>query len=353
MAEFVTFFLPLNFLGILILHTKKGLNVERLKAKYNLFSELKFTIYCPKEKKFEMKKYPLDEKGDQDVYWNFDIGNYKIYGTTLDIRGPLFALSPYASLKTKRNLMAASKAISMGIESIDYVLRRYGCWNFNDDIDVQREQLVKIITDLKNELSRFALKWSSYKSNCESSLGLVAADAALTRCQGAFWSIFCLTGRGYYVESMILARHIIEQVAWATSIYKMTDIKDIEKKQPQECIGSLKKVYPPAEEVVGRLYGKLSSFAHLSAENRQEYLSRENNLLWIVNRSIKDSLRLLPELILTLDIYISVFEYLRLDNIESDLWIYHKNCEKPNLNPKRNLILILKKFYSTFKKANN
>lgn len=85
-------------------------------------------------------------------------------------------------------------------------------------------------------------------------------------------------------------------------------------------------------------------FAHLSAEN---------NLLWIVNRSIKDSLRLLPELILTLDIYISVFEYLRLDNIESDLWIYHKNCEKPNLNPKRNLILILKKFYSTFKKANN
>lgn len=226
----------------------------------------------------------------------------------------------------------------MGNKSIDYTLKTYGSsWNPVYKHDSVSKSLIDILRELNNFLEDFFARHGH--SEEDSILGMVAAVAALERCVATFYTIFLLMGRGYFIEALVLNRHIIEQCAWALTVQKLKTVREIEKVEPSKCIKKLN-----FHSAAGKVYGFFSDYVHLSAKKRGEYIRVHNNLPKIIQRSTLHSLRLVPLCILTLDIYISTYEKLCLEHhTKTQSWKRNKKGKVWKLDSGRPLLKFFKK----------
>lgn len=143
-------------------------------------------------------------------------GNYTILGPTYS--NYVVAVSKRTDKTFKKKILAAIISQTMGIKSIDYVLKHYlSEWK---DEKLQREEILlnKILHSLTDELEEFSKNILNAHEKSPDVLGFLAADAALCRCQASFHAIAYLLRRGFAIEAIVLCRTILEQIAWALSI---------------------------------------------------------------------------------------------------------------------------------------
>lgn len=299
------------------------INTKHLLKIYNNFARQTYILY-PFESllKNTSTSFVRGSKGEHNNAFDFSVGNYQIYSSVAHPGAPAFAISNYASEELRRRLSAAALSVAIGTRSIDSVLKRYSySWPLFGRIDREQKSLFQLLVRLNNILEDFFIARGYNVERENECLGMIASEASLARCGGTFHAIFCLLGNGHFVEALILARHVLEQVAWSGAISRMDTIHEIEATKPQKEIKFIRY-----HKFGGLLYGTLSEYCHLSARRRNEYVRIHDNKPSVICRSTKHALRLIPLIILTLDIYISGYEKICFGDLKkSQSWKKRKN----------------------------
>ena len=201
----------------------------------------------------------------------------------------------------KLKVFAAAKSYMLGINSVDYILRRYGgSWDFDsviDKDDVFVSKYCRMTREKANESIDYLLNIGS-KPDMPN---IFACSAAIMRLKNTFRGAIICIKNGMHFEAASLSRIIIEQLAWMSAIYCLDDFEQCRKLRPQSCITQLKKIIPEA----GEIYGELSEWSHIHFEKKSSYVKIENNELAVYLYNFKmclDNIILLIKLIDWLEI---------------------------------------------------
>jgi hypothetical protein len=114
--------------------------------------------------------------------------------------------------------------------------------------------------------------------------GLVAAQAALLRLQASFRGAILMCSLGLRFEAAVIARLIVEQIAWAYAVHGFKDLAfwDV---LPTKSVSALKVIWPE----VRRLYGQLTEVAHIAPEVTAQYLLFSGTESSVVIASVDDT----------------------------------------------------------------
>lgn len=164
----------------------------------------------------------------------------------------------------------------MGNKSIDYTLLRYGeHWDFSHDANDSE----LIISSLCSLVRHWAVNAISYLVSIREKPDLpnvFACTAAILRLKNSFRAAVLCIRNGMHIEAVAISRLILEQIAWVSAIYSLTDHLDkYTELTPQSCITSLKKIIPKA----GALYGQLSGMSHLHFDATLSYIKSRGDEL--------------------------------------------------------------------------
>lgn len=124
--------------------------------------------------------------------------------------------------------------------------------------------------------------------------------AGMIRIVSSFQSAAILLRHGFYVEVMPIFRMILEQLAWGCYLIKETDESKISKNRTQSNTTYLKEILG---NDFGRLYGHLSSEAHLEPSQIRKYVHAEKDEIHIKVRSGKQCKDEVETLLLLLKAY--------------------------------------------------
>ncbi len=176
----------------------------------------------------------------------------------------------------KKKVVSAIKTHFAGQKSVDYILKRYGPhWAF----PAPKDDIIKFLNALRaidDTVIRVIAKISDAE-NRPDHVGLFAAEMAIMRLKPTFKSAQLLIMQGYSFEAAALCRLILEQLGFAYAVHEMKDTDKILKTQPSKTIANLKKMIPYS----GRLYGDLSSRAHLDPKENRHYIIEKDGAIFV------------------------------------------------------------------------
>lgn len=249
---------------------------------------------------------------------NYDLDEMEVIGDWM-----FSAAVPYdAPKQLKKNVIAALKAVGGNYQSIDYVLKRFGdIWVFPDPPE-EKEIFYRILRGLKQEIEFIIESISCYKSDY---LGGRLARNALVRLKASFRSSTLLISKGYFFEPTAICRLILEQIAWAYSIYEINDKEKISNLKPTKAISKLKKLVPYG----GSLYRTLNIVTHIDPEYDHNYSLEAKDGIIFINYTIPEKIFLvLYFLLIIADIFRIVSEYIfRQYGISLRSWEKNKKGE--------------------------
>lgn len=260
----------------------------------------------------------IDLDAVSDPSLNYDLDEMEVIGDWI-----FSAAVPYdAPKQLKKNVLAALKAVGGNYQSIDYVLKRFGdIWVFPDPPE-EKEIFYRILRELKQEIESIINSISSYKSVY---LGERLARNALVRLKASFRSSTLLISQGYFFEPTAICRLILEQIAWAYSIYEINDKEKISNLKPTKAISKLKKLV----RYSGSLYGTLNIVTHIDPEYDHDYSFETEDGIIFINYTIPDKIFLvLYFLLINADIFRIASEYIfRYYDISLRSWEKNKKGE--------------------------
>lgn len=175
-----------------------------------------------------------------------------------------------APLELRKYIQAGLSAYFLRNKSIDYTLKRFGNdWDLsygqdNKDLTFEISQTIK--DKVKSAIDRF-----DEIENKPAIYGFFAAEVCLIRLFTSFRAVLIMIRMGMSFEAACLSRLILEQIAWAYSVYDLEE--GVFEVSPPKSITNLKNVIPYA----GRLYGLLTKDAHITPSETPRYLDLENS----------------------------------------------------------------------------
>lgn len=187
----------------------------------------------------------------------------------------------------KQNLIAAAKAHSLGLRSIDYVLKRYGPWQVGEDESQSESHTKNMLDKSVEEVGEIIERFTSVE-NKPGVLGLVAAGGALHRLHSSFRAASLMIRLGYVFESFVILRLILEQAAWAYAVHEIDDEDAFRKVSSTKAVTKLKRFLP----YVGPVYGLLSDYAHIAPYVTSEYIEAHEDDYRVILTSPKHNLLL-------------------------------------------------------------
>lgn len=215
------------------------------------------------------------------------------------------AAVPHKTNESFRHFIwAAMSTYAFGNKSIDHVMKRYdyvwqryrkGIFEHNPRILLLR-RLMEIIQQASSRLE---------SNDIKDDLGLICAKSALIRLEASFKSAYGLIRKEYIFESDAVIRIIIEQIAWAYSAPNADPTK-LSRLRPNKCITKLKEIFPDA----GKLYGMLSSWAHIDPSIISDYERFHKTDTPVVRRSEHNSLQSGTYLVCLAIVYINVTQHI-------------------------------------------
>jgi len=195
---------------------------------------------------------------------DFIFNGYTILGSTIN---PI-AIPDGTSNQLKKYLSAALVADTMGNKSIDRTLQAYGDgWIFDDkksEFEKYRDELLQtvqrcytVILDRRKQLD-----------GLPDHIGLIRAGAAFMRLENSFQITLFLAKRDLYFECACVLKLILEQIAWAFSVYEIDAHDHVNAVSPSGSITALKTIIPYA----GKVYGYLNNLAHIDTKLLNELI---------------------------------------------------------------------------------
>lgn len=176
---------------------------------------------------------------------------------------------PYdAPEQVRLNVAAAALAPQLGIKSVDYLRKQYAeIWSERRVTFSARHRYALATTAQAKAWVAEAIERLKAVPDKPDHVGLFASGAALLRLTMTFrCATFCVRN-GFHFEFAVLARLILEQLAWVLAIYTVPDGEALAI-QPQSCVGRLKPLFP----YLGPLYGHLSASGHITPRRTTRYI---------------------------------------------------------------------------------
>lgn len=215
------------------------------------------------------------------------------------------AVPPGSPPELKRRILAAAKSYHLGVQSIDYFLKKYGpYWNLETELSRRQEVFRGMLGDVINQI-RQTREWMDEIEDKPDKVGLFAAGAALIRLETSFKAAKALIKRGYNFETLGVCRLILEQIAWAYNIHELED-EMVFKIRPTKSVAKLKNLLPN----VGDLYGLLSNEAHISPHLTPRYIKFEEPCPQVVLATTEEGVSSAFILLLLADAFSIVAEYI-------------------------------------------
>lgn len=143
-------------------------------------------------------------------------------------------------------------------------------------------------------------------------LGVFAAEIALSRLSASFKSAHLLYRLGHVTDGHAIMRVILEQIAWAYVAGGLQDEAELAALQPTKMISRLKDLYPGA----GRIYGVLNSKTHLEIGEHRRRVERGRDQLRIVQTE-PAALEGSSVLLVLCDIWLAVWEATQADFLDA------------------------------------
>jgi hypothetical protein len=124
-------------------------------------------------------------------------------------------------------------------------------------------------------------------ANKPGDLGLVFATLTLMRSKSTLRACRILLKLGHGAESFILARGLLEQIAWAFATCHAKTPEELEAVTAPKAVSKLSRLIP----LTGRLYGFLSDAAHINPRHVKRYIDfSDGPMKGIVAGAISDKL---------------------------------------------------------------
>lgn len=245
---------------------------------------------------------------------------------------------PYISSESQvEKSIAGYISESMGLKSLDWTYKNYVKDNytgiFEDSFDKNLVLAIKLIKDyLENYIEEMR---SIEKPDIPS---LFVSSVAFFRLKNSFLGALACIRLGLFLESIIIQRTILEQIAWMYQVYDYQD--DFFKLNPTRSISYLKNVIPEA----GKMYKGLSDFLHVNPDLTKMFVNLDEEKGGYLTTFSKDYLDLSIKYILILvDWYCIIGELVYKDYIAN---FHHIKKIDYSINEQRETLELSKKVYN-------
>ncbi len=213
----------------------------------------------------------------------------------------------------KRRVWAAVISWKMGLASIDYPLKRYV-----EDKDEEKAQQLgqrKAVAEALLTATKYADKIINRIVDIPDKpgdLGLVFTTLTLMRSKSTLRACRILLKLGHGAESFVIARALLEQVAWIYAAHQAKTPEELESVTAPRAVRRLSKLMPLA----GRLYGYLSDVAHINPRHARQYLHlSEGPMKVTISGAAGDKLLCAKILLHLVDIQTVVAEHVYADHL--------------------------------------
>lgn len=197
--------------------------------------------------------------------------------------GTSYALALDATPELRKHIAAAIFKYRNPDDCYEDILNEIDVAGYSDENSYSpHDMVIHIIIDHALITSKVLSNYNTWCLNTVSGLGKELFFAGMIRITSSFQSAAILLRHGFYVEVMSIFRMILEQLAWGCYLIKETDESKIPKNRTQTNTKYLKEVLG---DDFGKLYGYLSSEAHLEPKEIGKYLQPTENGVYIKGRS--------------------------------------------------------------------
>lgn len=242
---------------------------------------------------------------------HFPIFSYEDYDFTFKRGAWPIGLKSTFPEELIRRIGAAMISLQMGNRAIDYTYKTYlkdRSYQMNDgsrlDLRISREikNKTKLLSGLVSEVTELGPKTD----------GQFICEWTFLRIPFSIEFLLSCSNRGAFFESAAIARMILEQIAWASSVDHYEEVEPIQKTSATKSIGQLKDKV----ESAGRLYGWLSVHTHWAYDGHIKAMHIEDGktLSLFATSKFKATSLVLTALMLVLAI--KVFTSIRSPEVE-------------------------------------
>ncbi len=210
-----------------------------------------------------------------------------------------------ATPEFRRRVLAALISYQMGLSSIDYAKKKYV-----RTTEYQNEKLTlgdTISHFISTACASMARQMPDlHAKEDEFPIGRFASEITTFKIPRMIDNARLLADRGCYLEALPILRLCLEMTAWANAIYPIEEFDEIVVLKAQNCIASLRSIYPHA----GRIYGYMSQFTHWGQIVHAEFLEKTREKVAVVYSSSKHRAMGLALCLVSIDILLDVLNHI-------------------------------------------
>lgn len=190
-----------------------------------------------------------------------------------------YALTLDSTPELRKHIAAAIFKYRNPDDCYEDILNEIDVANYSDENSYSpHDMVIHIIIEHVLTTSKVLSNYNTWCLNTIGGLGKELFFAGMIRITSSFQSAAILLRHGFYVEVMSIFRMILEQLAWGCYLIKETDESKILKNRTQSNAKYLKEVLG---DDFGKLYGYLSSEAHLEPKEIGKYLQSTEDGIYI------------------------------------------------------------------------
>lgn len=176
-------------------------------------------------------------------------------------------LASGASDQLRKNLMASVIAEKLGYASVDYVRKTY-----LSDLEPHRSSDFNLREMGTKNVGAYEEFYRSFQPpRKDAPLGVFAFDLTMVRARSALELLLVLARQGFLIEACLVARGVLEQLAYAVHVHDKLDDKDVFDVKPQALIKGMTGVCSSA----GKAYGFLSKLSHYDPKMHYHFIGDE------------------------------------------------------------------------------
>ncbi|MEO1920994.1 MAG: hypothetical protein ABGW84_03800 [Sphingomonadaceae bacterium] len=223
-----------------------------------------------------------------------------LFDAEIDVGGlGLVALHPEVDHNLRLKVTAAVISERLGYASADYVYKRK--LSGTPEHQPRDKGVRKAVAEHSASYDRF---YHSFPPRENEPAGVFAFDLAFVRSHESIKLLLSTARQGFLIEPCLIARSLIEQFAYAISVWGTKSDEVIFNTKPEKSISKLKNIQPLA----GKAYGLLSELSHYKPDLHFNFIGEDDGSQ-VLQRSYTFKIVSLSWVFYILDLQYRVFHY--------------------------------------------
>lgn len=201
--------------------------------------------------------------------------------------GVSYALQINASPILRKTIATAILKFKYNEECFEEIFNKIDTDQYSDKNSISNHEIIRHLVIENSVFSNKIINdfYNHHRKNIDLDSGKGIFCISMSRLVTSFKSAVLLLNNGFYIEVSSIYRLILEQLAWGCYLLQEEDREKIINNRTQNNVKYLKMVLGDS---YGKLYGYLSSEAHLEPKEIGKYISFTDSEISIKDRSGKE-----------------------------------------------------------------